>query len=49
LLVEKLHRQGHDAGLAEKSLNGMEAALVTMQKHRDISIDTIEDIERGLI
>jgi hypothetical protein len=45
--VEKLRQHGHDLELAEKMLRGFEASLTTLREHRELSIKTIEEIDKG--
>lgn len=47
--LRKLRGGGHDVELAEKSLKALEDTLATMREHREIIIQTIEQIDRGLI
>jgi hypothetical protein len=47
--LSKLQQGGHDVELAEKSLRALEDTLETMRAHRALIIQTIEQIDRGLI
>ncbi|MBR0869001.1 hypothetical protein JQ633_01420 [Bradyrhizobium tropiciagri] len=47
--LEQLRRDGHDTAEAIKHLRDFEAVLAKMREHRSIIVDTIRQIDAGLI
>jgi saccharopine dehydrogenase-like NADP-dependent oxidoreductase len=49
LNIEKLRRDGHDTGAAEKTLETFRKTLQVMNEHRCSIVETLKQIDSGLI